>query len=88
MLILAFWDTTWGVLMRKFWVACGLVLFTLGILSGCGETPAPQTTDKPAAAATDKPAAAATDATKGADAKKASKPAPRKSAKPHSTSGK
>jgi hypothetical protein len=68
--------------MRKLWVVCSLILFTLGSLTGCGDNAAPP------AAATDKPAATATDAGKAADGKKASKPAPRKSAKPHSTSGK
>ena len=63
-------NTAWGVLMRKFWVACGLVLFTLGILTGCRETTAPPPKDKPAASATD--------AAKPADGKKASKPAPGK----------
>jgi hypothetical protein len=71
--------------MRKLWVACCLVLFTLGTLAGCEESAAPPQTAK------DKPAASAADATKPAastDKKKSSKPAPGKSAKPHSTSGK
>jgi hypothetical protein len=68
--------------MRKLWIACSLILFTLGTLTGCGDNAAPPETPK------DTPAAAAKDATKAADGKKASKPAPRKSPKPHSTSGK
>jgi hypothetical protein len=67
--------------MRKFCIACSLILFTLGIVTGCQEAAPPQTS-------TDKPAAAAKDTSKPTDGKKASKPAPGKSAKPHSTSGK